>query len=315
MARYQTLQKIGEGMYGIVYRALDRMTGEHVAIKRVLLDADEGVPCTAMREISLLKDAKGCDNIVRLLDIHVEQGALWLIFEHLECDLHHFLATTNQGLPLSAVRPLLYQLLTAVHHCHANRVLHRDIKPHNVLLRRTPDGEPGSGTSGARPWTLKLADFGLARIFSLPLRAYTHEVVTLWYRAPEILLGMRTYSWSVDVWSVACLLGEMLNGRPLFPGDSEIDQLLRVFRGLGTPNAQRWPGVVALPEWKLEFPKWKQQAWASLVPALANDPAGQDLIDRMLRYDPDERITAYDALNHPFFDGLDKELFRAAAQR
>mmetsp|Transcript_32877 Transcript_32877/g.77117 ORF Transcript_32877/g.77117 Transcript_32877/m.77117 type:complete len:127 (+) Transcript_32877:2-382(+) len=126
---------------------------------------------------------------------------------------------------------------------------------------------------------------------------------------------MRTYAWSVDVWSVACLLGEMLNGRPLFPGDSEIDQLLRVFRGLGTPNAQRWPGVVALPEWKLEFPKWKQQAWASLVPALANDPAGQDLIDRMLRYDPDERITAYDALNHPFFDGLDKELFRAAAQR
>ncbi|KAG8461071.1 hypothetical protein KFE25_003640 [Diacronema lutheri] len=315
MARYQTLQKIGEGMYGVVYRALDRITNEHVAIKRVMLDADEGVPCTAMREISLLKDANGCDNIVRLLEIHVEHGALWLIFEHLECDLHHFLTSTNQGLPLSAVRPLLYQLLLAVHHCHANRVLHRDIKPHNVLMRRTPATEPGAGPDGARPWTLKLADFGLARVFNLPLRAYTHEVVTLWYRAPEILLGLRTYSWSVDIWSVACLLVEMLNGKPLFPGDSEIDQIMRIFRGLGTPDADRWPSIAALPEWKGCYPKWRAQPWAQLVPALADDPSGQDLLARMLWYDPDERIAAFDALAHPFFDGLDKELFHAATRR
>lgn len=335
----------------------------------------------------------------RLLDIHVEHGALWLIFEHLECDLHHFLASTNEGtcararlpratrdvarlralvcnsrssrcvrraarmksrlalhaaavcmpalnracgayfsdcgptscspfraphrapsapraragLPLSAVRPLLYQLLLAVHYCHANRVLHRDIKPHNVLMRRTPSGEIGA--NGARPWTLKLADFGLARVFNLPLRAYTHEVVTLWYRAPEILLGMRTYSWSVDIWSVACLLAEMLSGKPLFPGDSEIDQLMRIFRGLGTPDAAGWPAVAALPEWKTCYPKWRPQPFGELVPALSDNAAGQDLLSRMLRYDPDERITAFDALDHPFFDGLDKELFHAAARR
>jgi serine/threonine protein kinase len=219
-------------------------------------------------------------------------------------------ARARAGLPLEAVRPLLYQLLLAVAHCHANRVLHRDIKPHNILMQRTPSGAPGAGPGGGRPWTLKLADFGLARIFNLPLRAYTHEVVTLWYRSPEILLGMRAYSWSVDIWSVACLLAEMLNGKPLFPGDSEIDQLLRVFRGLGTPTAERWPGVQALPEWKSCFPKWQHADWAALVPALAADAAGQELIGAMLRYDPDERITAHDALNHPFFDCLDKSLFQ-----
>jgi serine/threonine protein kinase len=188
-------------------------------------------------------------------------------------------------------------------------VLHRDIKPHNVLMCRTPEGMPGAGPGGGRPWTLKLADFGLARVFNLPLRAYTHEVVTLWYRSPEILLGKRLYTWSVDIWSVACLLAEMLNGQPLFPGDSEIDQLLKVFRGLGTPCADLWPGAASLPEWKGCFPKWQPQPWDRLVPSLRGDPHGQDLIAAMLRYDPDERITAYDALNHPFFDSLDKALF------
>lgn len=141
------------------------------------------------------------------------------------------------------------------------------------------------------------------------------QVVTLWYRAPEILLGLRTYSWSVDIWSVACLLVEMLNGKPLFPGDSEIDQIMRIFRGLGTPDADRWPSIAALPEWKGCYPKWRAQPWAQLVPALADDPSGQDLLARMLWYDPDERIAAFDALAHPFFDGLDKELFHAATRR
>eukprot|EP00306_Pavlova_sp_CCMP459_P018764 CAMPEP_0185208994 /NCGR_PEP_ID=MMETSP1140-20130426/62993_1 /TAXON_ID=298111 /ORGANISM="Pavlova sp., Strain CCMP459" /LENGTH=345 /DNA_ID=CAMNT_0027776745 /DNA_START=1 /DNA_END=1039 /DNA_ORIENTATION=+ len=300
LARYQTLGKIGEGMYGVVYKAQDRLDGKHVAIKRVLLDADEGVPCTAMREISLLKDSQ-CDFVVRLLDIHVEHGALWLVFEHLECDLHAFLAHDHNrgGLPVDLARSLLYQLLLAVHHCHANRIFHRDIKPHNILMQR---GAHGYGPA----WTLKLADFGLARVFALPLRPYTHEVVTLWYRAPEILLGVKTYTWAVDIWSVACLFGEMLNGKPLFPGDSEIDQLLRVFRGLGTPTPGAWPGARELPDWNDCFPKWRAGELASLVPALCDDPDGLDLIERMLRYDPDRRITARDAIEHPFFDTLDK---------
>jgi cyclin-dependent kinase len=109
------------------------------------------------------------------------------------------------------------------------RVLHRDLKPQNLLIN--VEGE------------LKLADFGLARAFGIPVRNYTHEVVTLWYRAPDILMGSRHYSTTVDIWSVGCIFAEMLNGRPLFPGSNESDQLLRIFKTLGTPTQQSWPGV------------------------------------------------------------------------
>lgn len=204
----------------------------------------------------------------------------------------------------------MYQLLLAVSHCHANRVFHRDIKPHNILMQRGAHNPSGMVEgAGERAWTLKLADFGLARVFNLPLRPYTHEVVTLWYRAPEILLGIKSYSWAVDIWSVACMLAEMLNGRPLFPGDSEIDQLLKIFRVMGTPRVESWPGVTTLPDWKDCFPKWQPQPLEGVVPALDADFTGLDLLGRMLQYDPDRRITAREALEHPFFDALDKTQF------
>ena len=113
--------------------------------------------------------------------------------------------------------------------CHQRRVLHRDLKPQNLLIDK----------SGA----IKLADFGLARAFGIPVRVYTHEVVTLWYRAPEILLGSNKYSCPVDIWSIGCIFAEMANKRPLFQGDSEIDQLFRIFRVLRTPNEEIWPGI------------------------------------------------------------------------
>ena len=146
---------------------------------------------------------------------------------------------------------------------------------------------------------LKLADFGLARAFGLPVRAYTHEVVTLWYRAPEILLGAKHYSTPVDVWSIGCIFAEMVNGRPLFPGDSEIDELFKIFRLLGTPDARSWPGVDALPDYKDSFPKWPRRNLAEAVPDL--EPAGLDLLAGMLRYAPGDRLTAKAALSHPYF--------------
>jgi serine/threonine protein kinase len=130
--------------------------------------------------------------------------------------------------------------------------------------------------------TLKLADFGLARAFGIPLRSYTHEVVTLWYRAPEILLGSKHYSTAVDVWSVACIFAEMAMSQPLFAGDSEIDQIFRIFRTLGTPNEDVWPGVSRLPDFKSSFPKWPRQNLQDVVTKL--DEAGLDLLEVMIQF-------------------------------
>ena len=167
-------------------------------------------------------------------------------------------------------------------------MLHRDLKPPNLLINR--EGQ------------LKLADFGLARAFGIPVRSYTHEVVTLWYRAPDVLLGSRKYSTPVDIWSVGCIFAEMANGRPLVAGTSEDDQLDRIFRLLGTPTVQDFPGIVELPDYSPDrFPPYPppRGGLASLVPTL--DTIGVDLLNRMLQYDPARRITAQAALEHQFF--------------
>uniref|UniRef100_A0A2D4G9K0 Protein kinase domain-containing protein n=1 Tax=Micrurus corallinus TaxID=54390 RepID=A0A2D4G9K0_MICCO len=146
---------------------------------------------------------------------------------------------------------------------------------------------------------IKLADFGLARAFGVPLRTYTHEVVTLWYRAPEILLGCKYYSTAVDIWSIGCIFAEMVTRKALFPGDSEIDQLFRIFRTLGTPTESLWPGVTNLPDYKGNFPKWPRKDMKVIIPNLDQD--GRDLLLQLLMYDPNKRISAKAALNHEFF--------------
>merc|ERR1711865_744389 len=151
---------------------------------------------------------------------------------------------------------------------------------------------------------LKIADFGLARAFQIPIRAYTHEVVTLWYRAPEILLGQRQYACPVDTWSVGTIFAEMVNRRPLWPGDSEIDELYKIFRTLGTPNNACWSGVSSLPDYKTTFPKWPKQDLQKAVPTLC--APGVELMTMMLMFDPAKRISARQSLNHPYFANLDK---------
>ncbi len=178
--------------------------------------------------------------------------------------------------------------------CHSHRIFHRDLKPQNVLV------DPRCGS-------LKLADFGLARAFTVPLRTYTHEVVTLWYRAPEILLGAKQYSCPVDVWSVGTIIPEMVTGHPLFPGDSEIDELFKIFRCLGTPTEQMWDGVSQLPDFKTDFPKWTPKDMRKTMPHPDRlDDHGLDLVRQCLKYTPNDRIIAKDALTHPYFDSLDK---------
>lgn len=285
MEGFQKVEKIGEGTYGVVYKARDKLTGNMVALKKIRLDTEtEGVPSTAIREISLLKELDH-PNIVKLLDVIHNEKKLYLVFEFLSKDLKKYMDSQPKGLPLDLAKSYLYQLLQGISYCHSHRVLHRDLKPQNLLI--DADG------------CIKLADFGLARAIGVPVRTYTHEVITLWYRPPEILLGTKMYSTSVDIWSIGCIFAEMVHKKTLFAGDSEIDQLFRIFRTLGTPDESVWPGVTSLPDFKSKFPKWPRQPLAKTVPELPAE--GVVALERMLVYDPLRRISAKQMLSHPFF--------------
>ncbi|KAJ8647851.1 hypothetical protein MRB53_000874 [Persea americana] len=303
MEKYEKLEKVGEGTYGKVYKAQDKTTGQLVALKKTRLEMDEeGIPPTALREVSLLQMLSQSIYVVRLLCVeHVDKNGkplLYLVFEYLDTDLKKFIDSHRRGpnprpLPVSVIQSFLYQLCKGVAHCHSHGVLHRDLKPQNLLV----DKEKG---------ILKIADLGLGRAFTIPLKSYTHEIVTLWYRAPEVLLGSTHYSTGVDMWSVGCIFAEMVRRQALFAGDSELQQLLHIFRLLGTPTEEQWPGVKSLRDWH-EYPQWKPQSLQRAVPSL--EPEGLDLLSRMLQYDPANRISAKAALEHPYFDTLDKSQF------
>lgn len=286
--KFEVMDKIGEGTYGVVYKSFWKGTARAIAIKKIRLEhEEEGVPSTAIREISILKELHH-PNVVNLEEVMYDNKRLFLVFEYLELDLKKFMDTTpNLSQNRQLIKEYTYQMLSGIAYCHVHRVLHRDLKPQNILLN-------------ASIQQLKLADFGLARAFGLPVRAYTHEVVTLWYRAPEILLGGKHYSTPVDIWAIGCIFAEMVNGRPLFPGDSEIDEIFKIFQQLGTPNETVWPGIMrACPDFKTDFPQWQPKPFRSLVPTLCSD--GVDLLQKMLVFDPARRITAREAMSHPYF--------------
>ncbi|CAK9197349.1 unnamed protein product [Sphagnum troendelagicum] len=303
MENYEKLEKVGEGTYGKVYKARDKRTGQLVALKKTRLEMEEeGVPSTALREVSLLQMLSHSIYIVRLLCVeHVEKNdkpMLYLVFEYMDTDLKKYIDLHGRGRtgsPLEAkvIQSFVYQLCTGLAHCHSHGVMHRDLKPQNLLVDKETR-------------RLKIADLGLGRAFTVPLKSYTHEIVTLWYRAPEVLLGATHYSIPVDIWSVGCIIAELVRKQPLFTGDSELQQLLHIFRLLGTPNEEIWPGVSSFRDWH-EFPQWRPQDLALAVPGL--NPAGLDLLAKMLVYDPAKRISAKAALNHPYFSDLDKSKF------
>ncbi|XP_029056347.1 cyclin-dependent kinase 2 isoform X1 [Osmia lignaria lignaria] len=288
MDNFVKIEKIGEGTYGVVYKAKDKLTGKLVALKKIRLETEsEGVPSTAIREISLLRELTH-PNIVQLFDVVDGDNHLYLVFEFLQQDLKKLLDFVKGGLDQALVKSYLYQLLKAISFCHLRCILHRDLKPQNLLIDR--EGH------------IKLADFGLARTFGVPVRTYTHEIVTLWYRAPEILLGTKFYSNAVDVWSLGCIFAEMATRRALFPGDSEIDQLFRIFRTLGTPDESIWPGVSQLRDYTSMFPRWEPRCLDEVVPSFDSD--AKDLLLKLLTYDPSQRITAKKALSHSYFNGV-----------
>nr|CAH7732227.1 unnamed protein product [Callosobruchus chinensis] len=245
--RFIRLAKAGEGTYGVVYKAKNKLTGKNVALKRIKLEKEaEGVPPTAIREISLLKGLRH-SSIVELLDVMQTTDKLYLVFEYLDLDLKRYLDNTKSPLEdskrWSPFQSYMKQLIEALAYLHSHRILHRDLKPQNLLVDK--EGH------------IKLADFGLSRSFSLPTRTYTHEVVTVWYRAPELLLGARMYCTGIDIWSLGCVMAEMFTKRAIFPGDSEIDQLYKIFKILGTPSESTWEGISHFPDYTRNFPVWK----------------------------------------------------------
>ncbi|CAN4092835.1 unnamed protein product [Withania somnifera] len=293
MEAFEKLEKVGEGTYGKVYRARDRVTGNIVALKKTRLHEDEeGVPPTTLREISLLRMLSRDPHIVKLMDVKQGQNkegktVLYLVFEYMDTDVKKFIRTFRAK---GEKNSLMYQLCKGVAFCHGHGVLHRDLKPHNLLMDRKTN-------------MLKLADFGLGRAYTLPIKKYTHEILTLWYRAPEVLLGATHYSTAVDMWSVGCIFAELVTNQALFPGDSELQQLLHIFRLLGTPNEELWPGVSKLVNWH-DYPQWKPQSLSTVVPGL--DEEGIHLLSEMLHYEPSKRISAKKAMEHPYFDDMDK---------
>ncbi|KAK4106274.1 Pkinase-domain-containing protein [Parathielavia hyrcaniae] len=288
-ASFQQLEKLGEGTYATVFKGRNRQTGELVALKEIHLDSEEGTPSTAIREISLMKELKH-ENIVALHDVIHTENKLMLVFEYMDGDLKKYMDTQGDrgALKPPVIKSFMYQLLKGIDFCHKNRVLHRDLKPQNLLIN-------GKGQ-------LKLGDFGLARAFGIPVNTFSNEVVTLWYRAPDVLLGSRTYNTSIDIWSAGCIMAEMFSGRPLFPGTTNEDQIIRIFRIMGTPTERTWPGLSQFPEYKTTWQMYATQPLNSILPQI--DPLGIDLLQRMLQLRPELRISAAEALTHQWFSDL-----------
>ncbi|RWS15325.1 cyclin-dependent kinase 11-like protein, partial [Dinothrombium tinctorium] len=286
---FHCLNRIEEGTYGVVYRARDKRTNEIVALKRLKMEKEkEGFPITSLREINTLLKAQH-PNIVTVREIVVGSNIdkIYIVMEYVEHDLKSLMEQMKQPFLINEVKTLMIQLLRAVAHLNNNWILHRDLKTSNLLLNHRG--------------ILKVGDFGLAREYGSPLKAYTPVVVTLWYRAPELLLQTKEYSTPIDIWSVGCIFGEFLTMKPLFPGKSEIDQLSLIYKDLGTPNEKIWPGYSELPlVKKVALP---QHPYNNLQKRLGQKltNVGFDLINRFLTYCPDRRITAEEALKHEFF--------------
>nr|CCC94729.1 putative cdc2-related kinase [Trypanosoma congolense IL3000] len=302
--KYEMLEVLGEGTYGTVFRARSLVSGAEFAIKKLRNDKlKEGVPATTLREVTLLHEMSDNPNVVQLLDVVCSKRRVYLVFELLNEDLRAFIrrhcpkppaTVSGSVVPLDLVKNFTRQMLHALWRCHQNRIIHRDLKPANVLIGvRKPSKGEDKGS-----YILKLADFGLARTYELPLLTYTKEVMTLWYRAPEILLGERHYTPAADVWSLGCIVLEMIVGCPIFRGESNRDQLDKIFYTVGTPTEEVWKGVAQMPGYDKTFKIYKVAPLHERLPTF--DKEAIKFVSFLLEVNPKSRPTIPNILKHPF---------------
>jgi cyclin-dependent kinase 10 len=282
------LNRIGEGTYGIVYRAKDTASGDEVALKRIRMEnEEEGLPICSVREIQLLLCLSHV-NIVELKDVVVgnELNVMFLVMNYCEQDLSSLIDNMKTPFNESQVKCIMLQLLHGLAYLHDNYVIHRDLKVSNLLL--TDKG------------CLKIADFGLARAIGKPPKPLTPKVVTLWYRGPELLLGGVKYDTSLDMWSTGCIFGELLLNRPLLPGKSEANQIELINNLIGSPNDSIWPQFSSLPFAKqLQL---KNQPYNNVKDRFSwLSESGCKLINDFLTYNPDFRISSTSALKSKYF--------------
>lgn len=294
--RFQVTKELGHGAYGIVCAAkyTGSTDGPGVAIKKVTNIFSKKILCKrALRELKLLNHFRGHKNITCLYDMDIVNihnfNEVYLYEELLECDMHQIIRS-QQTLTDAHYQSFIYQILTGLKYIHSANVLHRDLKPGNLLVNADCE--------------LKICDFGLARGYSEdPAKDagfLTEYVATRWYRAPEIMLSFRSYTKAIDVWSVGCIFAELLTGKPFFKGHDYVNQLYRILNFLGTPSEETLCriGSQRAQEYVRSLPFMPKQSFSKAFQGA--NPEAIDLLEKMLIFDPHDRITVEEALNHPY---------------
>eukprot|EP01084_Bolivina_argentea_P144242 253139_1 len=295
MNRYQTLSVIGDGTYGSVLKAINRNSSEIVAIKQMKRKYYSWKECIRLREVRSLKKLSH-KNIIKLKEVIRENNTLYFVFEFMEQNVYEMMKQRQQlkgkGFNESTIKKIMYQCLNALSFIHKTGFFHRDIKPENILVSKIGNSDDNI--------ICKVADFGLAReIRSEP--PFTDYVSTRWYRAPEVLLRANKYSAPIDLWAMGAIMSELYTLRPLFPGQSESDQLYKICSILGPPTIKTWKyGIKLSQNMNFKFPPFAPTNMQTLIPNISKN--GIDLLSKLLLYDPYKRPTAIQSVQHLYFN-------------
>lgn len=230
-----------------------------------------------------------------MVDVFADRKNLNLVLEFYDADMEMMVKDRTIAFSPAHIKSWMLMLLCGIEHCHQRQIIHRDLKPNNLLI--------------ASEGTIKIADFGLARNFGYPVEPMTSQVVTRWYRAPELLFGARHYTGAVDMWAAGCIFAELMLRTPFLPADTDMGQLKVIFQALGTPSEEEWPGMDSLPDY-VPFPRTPKPPFASIFNAAADDAL--DLLGKMLAFNPASRISARAALSHPYFTNAPRPTAPAA---